>query len=116
MKPNKVVEILTGILAGPQVTAVPPPAAPQTAHEIMQAVRNSPDVAMVPVKSAWTSKLNWKSGVALAAAFLAIFGIEVTPQEQAAILAGIIAISEVASVIIRTWFTTSVTAASAGKT
>lgn len=112
---EKVLPALITVLQKDTVTSVPMPMAPKAAKEVINAVQDSPDIAIVPVKSAWTSKLNWKSGLALIAAASAIFGIDVTPAQQVAILGGIVAVSEIAGVIIKTFFSNSVTAASAGK-
>ena len=68
--------------------------------------------ATVEVKSAWASKINWTQAVSLAAMLLAYFGINMTPEVQAAILAAIVAGNTIATWIIKTWFTTTVTPAS----
>lgn len=69
----------------------------------------------VAVKSAWWSKINWVQAVAMIATVATVFGFDFPPELQAKIVATISGISGVATVILRTWFTTSVTPASADK-
>ena len=69
----------------------------------------------VDVKSAWWSKINWVQAVAMLATVATVFGFDFPPELQAKIVATITGVSGVATVILRTWFTTSVTPASAGK-
>ena len=69
----------------------------------------------VAVKSAWWSKINWVQAVAMVATVATVFGFDFPPELQAKIVATITGVSGVATVILRTWFTTSVTPASADK-
>lgn len=69
----------------------------------------------VAVKSAWWSKINWVQAVAMLATVATVFGFDFPPELQAKIVATITGVSGVATVILRTWFTTSVTPASADK-
>ena len=69
----------------------------------------------VAVKSAWWSKINWVQAVALLATVATVFGFDFPPEMQAKIVATITGVSGVATVILRTWFTTSVTPASADR-
>lgn len=73
------------------------------------------DNAVVGVKSAWASKINWTQAVALLAMVLAVFGIDMPPDTKVAIVALIQAVQSIASWIIKTWFTTTVTPSSAKK-
>lgn len=63
----------------------------------------------VPVKSAWLSKINWTQGIGMAASLGVLFGIHVPPETQAAAITGIQAVSAVATWVIKTWFTKTVT-------
>lgn len=69
----------------------------------------------VAVKSAWWSKINWVQAVAMVATVATVFGFDFPPELQAKIVATITGVSGVATVILRTWFTTSVTPAVADK-
>lgn len=69
----------------------------------------------VAVKSAWWSKINWTQAIGMLASVGVLFGMHLSPDEQAKIVVTIQAISGVATVILRTWFTTSVTPAVAEK-
>lgn len=73
------------------------------------------DLVEVAVKSAWWSKVNWTQIVAMFASFGVIFGLDLSPEEQAKIVATIQAFSGLATIILRTWFTTTITPASATK-
>jgi hypothetical protein len=66
-------------------------------------------------KSAFLSKINWTQAVSLAAMALAFFGIDVPYDVKAALIAGIGAATTVVTWILRTWFTTKLTHASAAK-
>lgn len=67
---------------------------------------------VVAIKSAWSSKINWTQVVALGASGLALWGIEMDTQTQVAVVTGIQGIQAVATWVMRTWFTTTVTPAS----
>ena len=71
-----------------------------------------PDTAVVDVKSAWFSKINWTQAVGLLGMILTYFGIDMPPEVQAKVLALIGAIVTIATWIQRTWFTVAVTPAS----
>lgn len=61
------------------------------------------------IKSAWLSKINWAQAVAFLAMALTMFGIDLPDELQAQIVAAILAVSNVATWIMRTWFTSTVT-------
>ena len=73
------------------------------------------DEVVVPVKSAWFSKINWTQAIAFLAMLVSYFGINVDPATQAAILAAITAISTIVTWIMKTFFTKSITPSSAAK-
>ena len=68
---------------------------------------------MTTIKSSLASKINWTQVVAAGAILATMFGFELTPEQQAAIVAVIALIGQVVTAIARTWFTTSITEASA---
>lgn len=69
----------------------------------------------VAVKSAWWSKINWTQAIAMVATAATMFGFDFPPELQVKIVGTITAVSGVVTVIMRTWFTTSVTPAVADK-
>jgi hypothetical protein len=69
----------------------------------------------VPVASAWASKINWTQAVALLASVLVLFGINLDPATQVSIIAAIQAIQAVVTWVLKTFFTTTITASSAAK-
>ncbi len=73
------------------------------------------DIAEVDIKSAWLSKINWVQVASVAASILVVFGINVPPELQAQIAAAITAISAIVTIVMKTWFTTTITPSSAAK-
>lgn len=67
----------------------------------------------VAVKSAWWSKINWVQAITLVATIATVFGFDFSPELQAKIVETLVAFSALATIILRTWFTTSVTEAAA---
>jgi hypothetical protein len=76
---------------------------------------DTPTIALVKVKSAWLSKVNWTQIVAALAMILAFVTgnkIELTATEQSAIIVVIGLIGQFATFILKTWFTPTVTPSS----
>jgi uncharacterized protein (DUF697 family) len=73
------------------------------------------DLVEVAIKSAWWSKVNWTQIIAMVASLGVVFGLNISPEDQAKIVATIQALSGFATIILRTWFTTTITPASANK-
>ena len=69
----------------------------------------------VAIKSAWWSKVNWTQAVAMLASVGVFFGLDLPPEQQAKIAVSIQALSGLLTIILRTWFTTSVTPAAAAR-
>ena len=70
----------------------------------------------VSVKSAWLSKINWTqavSGAAMIIAYLSGGKMSLTPDQQAALVVSIGVLGNVATWVIKTWFTATVTPSSA---
>lgn len=65
-------------------------------------------------KSAWLSKINWTQAVALAAMALSWFGVDVPPEIRAQIVTAIGAGAAIATWVLRTFFTKTLTHAAAG--
>lgn len=73
---------------------------------------------MVPTKSAWLSKINWTQGVSSFAMVLTLVSggkLNLSADQQAAIIVTIGVVGDVATYVIKTWFTPTVTPASVGK-
>jgi hypothetical protein len=62
------------------------------------------------VKSAWLSKINWTQAVGAGAMLLAWFGVDMPPDVRAAIVTMIGAGTQVATWVLRTWYTKAVVA------
>lgn len=71
-----------------------------------------PLMARVKVKSAWLSKINWTQAVAAAASVGVIFGIDLDPKTQVALVGVIQGAQSVATWAFRTFFNRSVSPAS----
>ncbi len=72
----------------------------------------APKTALVPVISAWASKINWAVIISMFATILAIWNIVIPVEVQTALVAGILAFCVVLDAVImvfRTFFTKSVT-------
>lgn len=68
-----------------------------------------PLAVVVPVKSAWYSKINWTQGIALLAMAGTFFGFDFDAKTQAEVLAGIIGIQSAVTWLLKTFFTNTVT-------
>lgn len=69
----------------------------------------------VAVKSSWASKINWTQGLSVLAGVLAMFGVDLDPETRAQIASGILGINAAVTWVLRTWFTSKVTKASADR-
>jgi hypothetical protein len=67
---------------------------------------------LVPVKTAWASKINWTQAVSLAATLLALKGINLDTDTQVAVVATIQGATAVVTWVLRTWFNGTVSPAS----
>lgn len=66
-------------------------------------------------KSAWLSKINWAAIISVGFTLLAAFGVNIPDELKIQIMAMVSAIGGIATVVMRTWFTTKVTPSSAAK-
>lgn len=69
-------------------------------------------VSVVQVKSAWVSKVNWAQVIGISASALVFFTggkVNMPPEVQGEVVLGIQAVQAVATWVIKTWFTTTVT-------
>lgn len=57
------------------------------------------------INSAALSKINWTQMISFGAMLAAVFGMDISPEMQVQILAGITAIQTLLTVIFRTFFT-----------
>jgi hypothetical protein len=67
----------------------------------------------VPIISSWSSKVNWTQAGAAATALIVAFGVNLPDVAKDNVLVGITVAQAALTWVLRTWFTTSVTAASA---
>ena len=75
---------------------------------------NESETVAAGVKSAWASKINWNSAVTLVVAVAALLGYKISDTDQASIMAAIMAVGSVVAIVLRTFFTKSLTKSSAG--
>lgn len=75
----------------------------------------SMETVLANVKSAWLSKLNWTLAAGALFNLFAFFGLNVPTDVKDAIVAVGNGLVIVAAFVIKTWFTTSITPASAKK-
>ena len=64
------------------------------------------------IKSSFASKINWTQAIALVSMGAATFGLDLDQATLTKVLEGIIAANAIATVVMRTFFTTKLTAAS----
>ena len=70
---------------------------------------------VVDVKSAWFSKVNWTAALSALLTLLVAFGLPLTEEQKAGVLSAVGVIGPVIVMILKTYFTTTVTPASAAK-
>ena len=70
------------------------------------------DTIVAPIKSAWASKINWAQAGSAASMLVTTFGLDIPDKYKATALAVVITVQSIATWIMRTWFTTSITSAS----
>lgn len=71
-------------------------------------------VAQVDVESAWLSKINWTQAVGILASVLTVISgnkYQIPPETQLAIVGAIQGLQGVASWVLKTWFTKTITPA-----
>jgi hypothetical protein len=73
---------------------------------------NEKETVAAGVKSAWASKVNWNSAITLMIAVAALFGYKVSDTDQETIMAAIMAVGSVVAIVLRTFFTKSLTKSS----
>ena len=77
-----------------------------------------PNSVIVPTKSAWLSKINWTQGVSSAAMVLTLVSggkLNLSADQQTAIIVTIGVVGDVSTWVIKTWFTPTVTPGSVAK-
>ena len=73
-------------------------------------------VAQVDVKSAWASKINWTQAVGITASVIAVISgnkYQIPVETQLSLVAAIQGIQAVATFVMKTWFTKTITTSSA---
>lgn len=71
------------------------------------------DRVTVDVETPWYSKINWTQIIAFFAMGVSFLGFDLTAEHQAQILAAIVAVQGVITIILRTFFTDTVTPSAA---
>mgnify|MGYP001574545513 CR=1 FL=1 len=74
------------------------------------------DIAVVEVQSPWFSKINWTQVVQGIAAIVVIATggkLDITPEQQLQIVGAIVVFGNLATIIMKTYFTSTVTPQSA---
>jgi hypothetical protein len=74
--------------------------------------------AVVPVTSAWVSKVNWTQAVSAFAMIVTLVSgghVSMTPEQQVALVVTIGVVTNIVTWIFHTWFTPGVKAASLEK-
>jgi hypothetical protein len=66
-------------------------------------------IAVVPIKSAWTSKINWIQVISVLSALGILFGIDISAEDQAKLLVAATVVSNIVTGVVKTWFTATVT-------
>lgn len=69
----------------------------------------TPVAVVVPVKSAWKSKINWGVAISLVAAFGTFFGFDLDPETQVQAQLAITSVTAVYVWVMKTFFTNTVT-------
>lgn len=72
-------------------------------------------VVQVETKSAWASKINWTQALGVLASVLVLIGIDLPTDVQLSIVAAIQGLQALATWVLKTWFSPTVTTASMGK-
>lgn len=73
------------------------------------------NTVIAEVKSAWVSKVNWTLAITFLLNALAFFGIAIPADVKDAVMMIVTSLGIVIAWVIKTWFTTSISAASAAK-
>ncbi len=72
-------------------------------------------VVVVETKSAWLSKINWTQAIGVVASIAAVFGLNLDPQTQLAVVAAIQGVVAFVTWILKTFAKPSVTPSQAAK-
>ena len=86
-----------------------PAATAKVTAGVMQAIQASPDVSLVPVQSAYLSKVNWTQLIMLLLTVLTYFGVPIDDATKLQIVSGVVALGTVLTVVWKTFFTKSIT-------
>jgi len=75
----------------------------------------SDNTVTVPVKDALTSKINWTQVIQLLFGVLTMAGVVVPDDLKSQILTLILVVGNIITIVMKTWFSASVTAQSVGQ-
>ena len=89
---------------------------PATVRKVETAIDDAvkdKELALVNVKSSWASKIEWTQAAGAVVILASFFGLDLTAEQQAAVVTVIALLAQGTTWIMRRWFTTSITKSSA---
>lgn len=107
---------LSGSKVGNANDGVSLPAVADVAKQVMDQVNDKLQAAgatIAPVKSGWLSKINWVQLAGPASSLAAAYGLDLPAGKIVGLVIAVQTVQSVVTWIMRTWFTRSVTKASA---
>lgn len=66
-------------------------------------------------KSAWASRINWTAAISALLTLLAAFGLPISEEMKVQIMALVGTLSPIAVILLKTFFTTTITPAAAAR-
>lgn len=87
-------------------------AQPKVTNAVMAAINASPNVSVVPVTSPFLSKVNWAQVITVALTLLTVVGADIPAETKIQVVEGIGAIGSVVTIVIKTFFTKSISSSS----
>lgn len=85
-----------------------PATSPKVTAGVMAAIAASPDVSLVPVQSAFLSKVNWTQVIMLLLTLITWAGVPIDDATKLQIVSGVVAIGTILTIAWKTWFTKSI--------
>lgn len=87
-------------------------AQPLVTNAVMAAIDANPAVAIVETSSPFLSKVNWTQVIMFILTLLTVVGIDIPPETKLQIVTGFTALGGIVTIIIKTWFTRSISLSS----
>lgn len=111
---NAIIKGVLNNVATMPTNTLSPQDAPAVAKDVAAVIASDPKVAIVPVKSGWLSKINWTQGAGAAGALAVYFLVPGTTEAKIAALTAIGVMVPLVTVIIKQFFTNSISPQSKG--